>query len=276
MTVHLCSLKLRNPVILAAGLQGDTPEKLEAAYDAGAGAVVTKSVTIQPRQGYPEPRFVKLDNGWINAIGLGNVGAKEFARQLGTPTYPVIVSLAGSDPSDYTSMIGMFDGVAAFEINLSCPCVDGFGDDIGDVPLLAADIIGAAKSATDLPIFAKISHTMYKSVDVFIRAGIDGITAINTIPAMGINIKTRKPLISNVQGGLSGPPIKNIAINIVYRLSKLYDVPIMGCGGVSSWRDAVEFILAGATAVQVGSAAMVDVSILHDIAKDITIPAKST
>ena len=267
MMTRLGPLDLRNPVILASGLQGDTPEKLKAAYDAGAGAVVTKSVTIQPRQGYPEPRFVKLeDNGWINAIGLGNVGAKEFARQLGTPTYPVIVSLAGSDPSDYTSMIGMFDGVAAFEINLSCPCVDDF---IGDVPLLAADIIGAAKSATDLPIFAKISHTMYKSVDVFIRAGIDGITAINTIPAMGINIKTRKPLISNVQGGLSGPPIKNIAINTVNKLSKLYDVPIMGCGGVSSWRDAAEFVLAGAVAVQVGSAAMDDLSVLGSISEGI-------
>ena len=153
----------------------------------------------------------------------------------------------------------MFDGVVAFEINLSCPCVD-------DISTLAAEIIQAAKSATDVPVFAKISYTMWEYTDVFIKAGIDDI---NTIPAMGINIKTRKPLISNVQGGISGPPIKNIAINIVYKLSKLYDVPIMGCGGVSSWRDAVEFILAGAAAVQVGSAAMDDLSVLGSISEGI-------
>lgn len=270
MVTQIGSLELRNPVILASGLRGDTPENLKDAIHAGAGAVVTKSITIQPRSGYAEPNLIqKEDGGWINAIGLKNVGAREFAVRLGRPTYPVIVSLAGNDPSDFVSMIGMFDGVAAFEINLSCPSVAVYGSDVGDDASLTTDIIRAAKSATDVPIFVKIAYTMVHTADVFVKAGADGITAINTIPAMEIDITTGKPVLYNGVGGLSGPPIHNIAIHAVNYLSRLYDVPIMGCGGVGTWRDAVEFLLAGATAIQVGSAAMQDVTVLREISKGI-------
>ena len=266
----LGSLELRSPVILASGLQGDTPQRLKEAYDTGVGAVVTKSVTMEPRAGHPEPNLIKRENGgWINAIGLKNVGARRFAKELGRPTYPVIVSLAGNDPSDFVRMIEMFDGAAAFEINLSCPSVVTFGYNVGDDASLTTEIIRAAKSATDVPIFVKIAYTMLQSVDVFVKAGADGITAINTVPAMEIDITTGKPKLGNGMGGLSGPPIKSTAIYTVHKISKIHDIPIMGCGGISSWRDAVEFLLAGADAIQVGSAAMENVSVLRDIAKGV-------
>lgn len=262
----LGSLELRSPVILASGLQGDTPQKLKEAYDTGVGAVVTKSVTMEPRPGHPEPNLVKGENGgWINAIGLKNVGARLFAKRLGRPDYPVIVSLAGNDPSDFVRMIGMFDCAAAFEINLSCPSVDAFGYNVGDDTSLTAKIIRAAKSATDVPVFAKIAYTMWQSTDAFVKAGADGITAINTVPAMSIDITTGKPELGNGMGGLSGPPIKGTAIYTVHKISEMHDIPIMGCGGISSWRDAAEFLLAGADAIQVGSAAMDRISVLHDI-----------
>ena len=270
-TTRIGPLELRSPIILASGLRGDTPESLKQAYSTGIGAVVTKSITIQPREGHAEPNLVKKkDGGWLNAIGLKNTGAKQFAKRLGRPSYPVIVSLAGYDPVDFASMIEMFDGTAiAFEINLSCPCVVGFGDDVGDDAALTSNIVKTAKSSTDVPVFVKISHTMMESADTAIKAGADGITAINTIPAMEIDITTGKPTLSNVTGGLSGPPIKNVAIHTVHKLSNTYDCPIIGCGGVSSWSDAAEFLLAGAVAIQVGSAAMEDLSVLHEISRGI-------
>lgn len=270
-TTRIGPLELRSPIILASGLRGDTPESLKQAYNTGIGAVVTKSITMQPREGHAEPNLVKKkDGGWLNAIGLKNIGAERFAEQLGRPAYPVIVSLAGYDPVDFASMIEIFNDTAtAFEINLSCPCVVGFGDDVGDDTALTSNIVKTAKSSTDVPVFVKIAHTMMESADTAIHAGADGITAINTIPAMEIDITSGKPILSNVTGGLSGPPIKNVAIHTVHKLSNIHDCPIIGCGGISSWNDAAEFLLAGAVAVQVGSAAMEDLSILYEISQGI-------
>ena len=133
-------LEIRNPVIKASFLNGDTPENLRAAYEAGAGAVVTKSVTLEPRNGNPDPNLIEVEGGgWLNCIGLRNAGAAEFARVLGKPDYPVIVSLAGTDPASFTSMIGMFECATAFELNLSCPNVDGFGDYVGHDPAPSRD-----------------------------------------------------------------------------------------------------------------------------------------
>lgn len=261
------TLEIRNPVIMASCLLGDTPENLKAAYEAGAGAVVTKSVTLEPRGGNPEPNFIKEGGGWLNCIGLRNVGAAEFARSLGKPDYPVIVSLAGTDPAGFASMIGMFECAAAFELNLSCPNVDGFGDYVGHDPALTGRVVRAAKSATNVPIFVKIAHDMVEStVAAAIDAGADGITAINSVPATAIDIMTGRSKLSSPKSGLSGPPIKSIALSAVSRLADRYDVPIMGCGGISSWEDAAEFMSAGAAAVQVGSAALPDPSILGKIA----------
>lgn len=266
MAVQIGLLKLRNPVILASGLVGSTPEELKRAYDMGAGAVVTKSVTLEPREGHPEPNFVpSKTGGWLNAIGLRNDGAVEFAGRLGKPGYPVIVSLAGSDPAEFVAMIRMFDGVIAFELNLSCPNASGLGCDVGTNPKLVAEIVRAAKSATTLPIFVKIAYDMSESAAAAIEAGADGITAINTVPAMAIDIETGQSKLSTDGGGLSGPPIQDIALRTVSQMIHQHNVPVMGCGGISTWQDAALFLQAGAFAVQVGSAAMERLAVIGEI-----------
>lgn len=267
MTVRVGPLELRNPVILASGLRGDSPANLRAAYDAGAGAVVTKSVTLKPREGYPEPNFVKAaGGGWLNSIGLRNDGAQAFSRSLGRPDFPVIVSLAGSEPGEYAVMVGLFKHAAAFELNLSCPSVEGFGRHVGDDPDFAARAVRETMSTTESPVFVKIAHHMRDSAAMALEAGAAGVTAINTVPAMDIDIETGRPALSNSTGGLSGPPIRTIALETVRELAALHDAPIIGCGGISRWQDAAAFFRVGATAVQVGSAAMEDLNVLGEIA----------
>lgn len=259
-------LALRNPVILAAGLLGDSPKKLRAAYDAGAGAVVTKSITIEPREGNSEPTFIREQDGWLNSVGLKNPGAKAFSRMLGHPDYPVIVSLAGSLPNDFVHMAGLFRSVVAFELNISCPNVDGPLDSPGQDPVLTGQVVAAMKDCVKVPVFVKVGINMRGAVKAAVDAGADGITAINTIPAMKIDPDTGRPLFGNGRCGLSGPPIRPIALNEVYHIAASYRIPVVGCGGVSSGADALSFIQAGAWAVQVGSAAMDDIGILSRIA----------
>ena len=262
-------LKLRNPVILASGVLGDVPENLRAAYDAGAGAVVTKSITLEPREGNPHKNVVSLANGWtLNWVGLKNPGAEAFADMLGRPGYPVIVSLAGSMPSDFARMVGMFDGVAGFELNISCPNVEGMGNYIGHDPVLTMQVVSAVKRATNLPIFVKVSNTMDAAVRAAIDAGANGITAINTVPGMGIETNTEPPRVR--KGGLSGPNLLPISLRTVNHIVSQYKVPVMGCGGVSTWQDAVAYLEAGAAAVQIGTAAMNDISVLERIASHLT------
>ena len=259
-------LELRNPVMLAAGLLGDSPEKLRAAYDAGAGAVVTKSITVEPREGNPEPTLVREREGWLNSVGLRNPGAREFSKMLGRPDYPVIVSLAGSLPDDFVRMAGMFRGAAAFELNISCPNVDGPLDAPGQDPVLTGEVVSAVKGRVDVPVFVKVGINMREAVRAAVDAGVDGVTAINTVPAMKIDVDTGKPLFKNGRCGLSGPPIRPIALNEVYHIAAGYGTPVIGCGGVSSGEDALAFMQAGAWAVQVGSAAMDEPAILGRIA----------
>ena len=257
--------------MLSAGILGDSPSKLKTAYDAGAGAVVTKSITLLPRPPRSEPTIIRLETGgYINAVGLSNPGAEKFSKLLGEPDYPVIVSLAGSDPSEIASMVDIFDDAAcAFEINMSCPNVDGVGADIGDDPKLVANIVRASKSATDSPVFVKIGHHMLSSAVEAVATGADGITAINTIPATAIS-GDGKAVFGLHAGGLSGGVIKHIALRAVYDLADMCDAPIIGCGGVECWQDAVEFLQAGASAVQIGSAVMMgDVSVIGDVARGV-------
>ena len=262
-------LRLRNPVVLAAGILGDSPENLRAAYDAGAGAVVTKSITLRAREGNPEPTILREGSGWLNSVGLRNPGAERFASMLGSPDYPVIVSLAGSMPDEFTEMARLFGAAAAFELNASCPNAEGY--DMGQDPRLTGDVVSAVKSCTDLPVFVKVGVNMEGAVKAAVDAGADGITAINTIPAMHMDPATGRPTFRNRRCGLSGPPIRPIALNEVYRVAHTHGVPVMGCGGVGSGADALSFIQAGAWAVQVGSAAMMNgVDMLGRIATDLS------
>ena len=263
-TIKIGKLNLRNPVVLAAGTLGDSPTSLREAYDAGAGAVVTKSITWMPRPSKPGPDMVRsFPNGWLNAVGLANPGAEKFAKMLGKPDYPVIVSLAGTEVFGFELMVKEFEGASGFEINLSCPNVSGF--DVGDNPDLVSNIVKTVKRCTDMPVFVKIGHHMTEAARVAADEGIDGIVAINAIPAMAIDPETGLSVFGPNEGGLSGPPIKPVGLRTVHNLAGRFDVPIIGCGGISTWPDAADYITVGATAVQVGSAAMQDVSVLGRI-----------
>lgn len=254
-------LQLSRPVMLASGILGISLDVFNRIYRAGAGAVVTKSLSREPWEGYPNPTIFSVGHGgWINAVGLSNPGAENFAKMIEpNKEVPVLVSLVGSLEEDFEFMIKKFEKtkVAGFEINLSCPHVAKVGLEVGDDPELVRKIISKIKQVTDVPIIAKVGlgTTHYlNTVKAAIDGGADAITAINTIRAMAIDTELQRPILSNKFGGLSGTPIKPIAVRCVYEISSKYDIPIIGCGGISTWKDAIEFILAGASAVQLGSA----------------------
>lgn len=255
------TIRLERPTVLASGILGISLDVFSRLHDAGAGAVVTKSLSSEPWDGYPNPTVFGVGGGgWINAVGLSNPGARNFAKMVEPNSdVPIIVSLVGSAEGDFESMIREFENcsVTAYEINLSCPHVARVGLDVGDDPDLVTRIISAIKKTTDVPVLAKVGLGTTHYVDTVksaIDGGVDGITAINTIRAMAIDAETQRPILSNKIGGLSGTPIKPVALRCVFEIASKYDVPIVGCGGISTWEDAVEFILAGASAVQLGSA----------------------
>jgi dihydroorotate dehydrogenase (NAD+) catalytic subunit len=261
LSTSIATLKLERPTILASGILGISLDVFNRIYQAGAGAVVTKSLSKEPWDGYPNPTIFSVKGGgWLNAVGLSNPGAPNFAKIISeNKNVPIIVSLVGSVEEDFEFMIKQFEKIkiSAYELNLSCPHVAKVGLEVGDDPELVKKIVTAVKSSTDVPVIAKVGlgTTNYlETVDAACKAGIDAITAINTLRAMAIDIETQRPILSNKIGGLSGTPIKPIAVRCVYEISSQYDIPIIGCGGISSWDDAIEFILAGATAVQIGSA----------------------
>ena len=261
LATRVGKIQLERPVMLASGILGISLDVFNRLYRAGAGAVVTKSLSTEPWDGYPNPTIFSVnDGGWINAVGLSNPGAPNFAKMIQpNKDVPIIVSLVGSIPKDFEMMVKEFENckITAYELNLSCPHVAKVGLEVGDDPELVKKIVSAVKNSTNVPVIAKVGlgTTHYlNTVGAAIDSGIDAITAINTVRAMVIDVETQRPILSNKFGGLSGTPIKPIALRCVYEISSKYDVPIIGCGGISTWEDAVEFILAGASAIQLGSA----------------------
>ena len=260
LSTSIGSLTLERPTILASGILGISLDVFKRLYDAGAGAVVTKSLSSEPWEGYPNPTIFSVKGGgWINAVGLSNPGAENFAEMIRpNENVPIIVSLVGSVEEDFEFMIKKFQDckVAAYELNLSCPHVAKVGLEVGDDTELVSKIVKKVKSMSNVPVIAKVglgSTDYLKTVDAAVSAGADAITAINTIRAMAIDVEVERPILSNKIGGLSGTPIKPVALRCVYEISSKFDIPILGCGGISTWEDAVEFILAGASAVQFGS-----------------------
>lgn len=253
-------IELERPTMLASGILGISLEVFARLYKDGAGAVVTKSLSKEPWDGYPNPTIVGLKSGYLNAVGLSNPGAPYFAKMIASnSTVPIIVSLVGSVEEDFTFMIKQFENVKilGYELNLSCPHVEKVGLEVGDDPNLVRKIVKSVKLHSKVPVIAKVglgSSDYLETVRAACESGIDAITAINTVRAMGIDVETTRPLLSHKIGGLSGSAIKPIAVRCVYEISSKFDIPIIGCGGVSDWEDAVEFILAGASAVQIGSA----------------------
>ena len=261
LATSIGQIQLKRPVMLASGILGISLDVFNRLYRSGAGAVVTKSLSTEPWDGYPNPTIFSVNGGgWINAVGLSNPGAKNFAKMIEpNQDVPIIVSLVGSIPEDFELMIKQFKNcnVTAYELNLSCPHVAKVGLEVGDDLELVKKIVRTVKNSTTVPAIAKVglgtSHYL-KTIGTAIESGIDAITAINTVRAMAIDVELQRPILSNKFGGLSGTPIKPIALRCVYEISSKYDIPIIGCGGISTWEDAVEFFLAGASAIQLGSA----------------------
>jgi len=277
LATSIGQIQLERPVMLASGILGISLDVFNRLYRSGAGAVVTKSLSTEPWDGYPNPTIFSVNGGgWMNAVGLSNPGAPNFAKMIeSNQDVPIIVSLVGSIPADFELMIKQFENckVTAYELNLSCPHVAKVGLEVGDDPELVKQIVTTVKNSTKVPVIAKVGlgTTHYlKTVGTAIESGIDAITAINTVRAMAIDVETQRPILSNKFGGLSGTPIKPIALRCVYEISSKYDIPIIGCGGISNWEDAIEFFLAGASAIQLGSAVGDNwISIFDDINKGI-------
>ncbi len=264
LAVEIAGLKLSNPTMLAAGILGMTSASLKEAINCGAGAVVTKSIGLKPREGYPNPAVAQVDCGLLNAMGLPNSGVDEFKEEIkevkqSETRAPLIVSIYGFSTSEFVEVVkvAVEAGADALELNVSCPHVRETGAEIGRSPGLVAEVVREVKKNVKKPVFVKLTPNVADIVGVAkaaVEAGADALTAINTVRAMAIDVETTRPILANKIGGLSGPAIKPIAVRCVYEIYREVDVPIVGCGGVTTWRDAVELMLAGASAVQIGTA----------------------
>ncbi|HET7242338.1 MAG TPA: dihydroorotate dehydrogenase [Nitrososphaeraceae archaeon] len=260
LSVNVGPMRLRNPTMLASGILGISQDIFERLYNNNIGAIVTKSISVDPMKGYANPTIVPLGNKtYLNAVGLSNPGVYAFSHEIMRNKFvPIVVSLVGSSEKDFPKMISFLDSlnVIGYEINLSCPHVSKMGMEIGDDPEMVSLIIRTIKRHTRKPISVKIgigSMDVVEIARVAVESGADMITAINTVRAMKIDVQSMIPVLSNVIGGLSGKAIKPIGIRCVYEISKVLNVPVIGCGGVSSWEDVVEYMIAGASAVQIGS-----------------------
>jgi dihydroorotate dehydrogenase (NAD+) catalytic subunit len=261
-------LRLINPVMTASGTFGYGME-YEHLFDIQKlGAIVCKGTAHEPWEGNPQPRIAETDNGMLNSIGLQGIGVDALIKEK-TPAWagwqvPVIVNIVGRTIDDYTEVARKLDkvpGVAGLELNISCPNVKAGGAEFGASPETAAKVTDAVKKATTLPVIVKLTPNTGEIVRIAqatAAAGADALCLINTVKGMAINIKTRKPLLGNVYGGLSGPAIKPVALYMIFEVSKTVDIPIVGCGGITNAEDAIEFFMAGATAIEVGTASFMN------------------
>lgn len=260
LTVNLCGIRLESPFILASGILDENGYTMKRILDEGAAAVVTKSIGLQERTGYMPPVVAETKDGIINAIGLSNPGIEAYGKEIEIALdsgKPIIGSIFGSGPEEFLHLAGRMEdfGATAIELNLSCPHVRGVGQEIGSDPVLVKDIVKSVKGSINIPVFAKLSPNVSDIMTIANAASdADGFTLINTLKAMKIDIIARSPVLSNVFGGLSGPAIKPIGVRYVYEVSKETGKPIMGVGGISSIEDALEYIMAGANSVQIGTA----------------------
>lgn len=264
LRVKIGPLELRNPVLTASGTFGYAKEFEPFLNLNRLGGIIVKGISLEPRAGNPPPRIVETACGMLNAIGLENVGVDRFISEkmpyLRTLTAPLIVNILGDSVEDYRELAARLDGVpgiSALEVNISCPNVKKGGVAFGASPEMAAAVTAAVRGATKLPVIVKLSPNvsditvMAKAVE---NAGADAVSLINTLIGMAINAETRKPRLANIIGGLSGPAIKPVALRMVWQTAQAVSIPVIGIGGIGTAEDAVEFLLAGASAVQVGTA----------------------
>jgi dihydroorotate dehydrogenase (NAD+) catalytic subunit len=236
LKVELAELKLSNPTILASGIMGETAGSFLNVARAGAGAIVTKSIGSEPRNGYANPTLIELEEGYINAMGLPNPGIEAFAKEMSEARscpVPIIGSIFASSAKEFAFLASKMQsyGAAAIELNLSCPHAKGYGMELGVDPEVVAAVVGAVKSNCSIPVLAKLTPNTHRLLEVakaVEAAGGDGIVAINTVKAMAISVEMRRPILSNKGGGLSGPAIKPIGLRCVYDLHSTVKIPIIG------------------------------------------------
>jgi dihydroorotate dehydrogenase (NAD+) catalytic subunit len=278
LSMSLASLRLTNPTILASGIMGYSAESMLRIVKAGAGAVITKSVGIEPRVGYANPTVVQTDSGLINAMGLPNPGIKIFTEEIKFSKTimrtPIIVSVFGYSSEDYSMVAKQAAeaGADAIELNVSCPHVKQTGAEIGQSPKFLSEVVERVKAVINKPLIVKLSPNVADITvlaQAAIEAGADALTAVNTLKAIAIDAETMMPILANEKGGLSGPAIKPVALRCVYDIADAFEIPIIGCGGISNWRDAVEFFLAGASAVQIGTAVAENIEVFQSITKGV-------
>ncbi|MFP7753965.1 dihydroorotate dehydrogenase [Thermodesulfobacteriota bacterium B35] len=275
LRVRIGPLRLRNPVLAASGTFGYGREFADLVNLHRLGGVVTKGISLLPRPGNPPPRIVETACGMLNAIGLENVGVDEFIRRkmvfLRSAGTRVFVNILGDSIDDYARLaeqLSGVEGIDALEVNISCPNVKQGGVAFGTVPEMAAAVTASVRAATDLPVIVKLSPNVTDiaaMARVVEEAGADAVSLINTLIGMAIDCRTRRPRLANVIGGLSGPAIKPVALRMVWQVARTVSIPVIGIGGIATAGDALEFLIAGASAVQVGTANFRQPSVTEEI-----------
>ncbi|MEN8200081.1 MAG: dihydroorotate dehydrogenase [Thermodesulfobacteriota bacterium] len=280
LRVSIGSLELKNPVMTASGTFGYAREFEPYVNLHRLGALVVKGISLEPRSGNPPPRIVETSCGMLNAIGLENVGVKRFLSEkmeyLRAINVPVLVNILGDTLEEYREIaqhLADVPGIAAIEVNISCPNVKKGGVAFGTVPEMAAAVTTVVKENSTVPVIVKLSPNV-TDITVIARAveeaGADGVSLINTLIGMAIDHRSRRPQLANVIGGLSGPAIKPVALRMVYQVAQAVSIPVIGIGGIESSEDVVEFMLAGATAVQIGTANFVNPRASEDAVEGLT------
>ena len=272
LKLNISELKLNSPLILASGILGVSYSTMKRLVDAGLGAITTKSIGPKPRKGYKNPSIVEVYPGtFLNSVGLGNPGIDNFIteiKEIKKFNFPLIVSVFGNTVESYIKVALKAEqaGADAVEINISCPHAEVAS--IGIDKNLTYDIVESMKKELKVPLFVKLNPNVTNLGEIALAAqkgGADAVVAINTIAAMKVDINTKRPILSHGSGGLSGKAIHPIAVKMVYDLYKILEIPIIGCGGASNWQDIIEFILVGASAVQIGTALHQGFDIITDI-----------
>lgn len=266
------SLELKRPGMVASGIMDETGESMVRMLRSGAGAVVTKSIGSQRNVGHGNPSFIDIGVGYINAMGLPNPGMDAFGDEMNIATKEgaIIGSVYASSAEEFATLSQKMEeyGASAIELNLSCPHAKGYGMEMGTDPTMVHSIVSKVKDSVKVPVYAKLTpntHILKDIGEAVQDAGGDAVVAINTVKAIAINAEAGRPILSNRFGGLSGPAVKPIGLRAVYDLYTTLDIPIIGVGGISDWRDAAEYIMAGASAFQVGSAIGNDINVFDKI-----------
>jgi dihydroorotate dehydrogenase (NAD+) catalytic subunit len=278
ITTKIDNLSLKNPTMLASGIMDEDAGSMKRIIQCGAGAVVTKSIGLTAREGYPNPTLIELEHGILNAMGLPNPGINRYSqeiRKLKNSTVPIIGSIYGATADEFIKLSQKMQdsGASALELNLSCPHAKKYGLEVGSDPRLIKTITSSVKNNISIPVFVKLSPNVTDIVEIAKAAeqgNADAVVAINTVKGMKIDLQLQKPILSNRIGGYSGGAIKPIGIRCVYEIAENIDLPIIGVGGVLSGEDVIEYFLAGASAVQIGSGVYYrDLDIFKKICKEI-------